>query len=296
MMLPVPRAWLGAVVVAAAVGPARLVAQEPEARARLDSLVAAFANIPDSTTLLSMEAARIAYAREHRDDPMVHLELGLLAFRIGEVTVGSKHYDDAAGEFEWASDLRPDWPTPWYWLGRAELAIGESRVIPLENIRQALGIDPLSKGARAFARAAQADPSYSQALVDLANTALQQRIAPRLDLAQRALRLAAPTTAGAQPAVLLARGRVERELDARDSALAAFGAYVAAGGDSAVGYLEQARTLALLERTDSAVLAYGAATRARLSDGARHQFRRDVVHHGESVADDYIRSFPDCVW
>lgn len=277
MMLPVPRVWLGAVVVAAAVGPARLVAQEPEARARLDSLVAAFAKIPDSTTLLSLETARIAYAKEHRDDPMVHLELGLLAYHIGEVTVGAKHYDDAAGEFEWASDLRPDWPTPWYWLGRAELAIGETRVIPLENIRQALGIDALSKGARAFARAAQADPSYSQALVDLANTALQQRIAPRLDLAQRALRLAAPTAAGGRPAVLLARGRVERELNARDSALAAFRAYVAAGGDSALGYVEEARTLALLDRPDSAVLAYFAAGRAQLTDDARRQFRRDLA-------------------
>lgn len=277
MMVVLPRAWLGAVLVTAAVLPARLAAQEPEARARLDSLVAAFATIPDSTTLLSMETERIAYAKEHRDDPMVHLELGLLAFRLGEVTVGAKHYDDAAGEFEWATELRPSWPAPWYWLGRAELAIGETRAIPLENIRQVLGIDALSKGARAFARAAQADPSYSQALVDLANTALQQRIAPRLDLAQQALRLAAPTAAGGQPAVLLARGRVERELNARDSALAAFRAYLAAGGDSALGYVEEARTLALLDRPDSAVLAYFAAGRATLTAEARRQLRRDLA-------------------
>jgi GWxTD domain-containing protein len=277
MMLAVPRAWLGVVLATAAVVPARLAAQEPEARARLDSLAAAFAQVPDSTTLLAMEATRIAYAKEHRDDPMAHLELGLLAFRLGEVTVGSKHFDDAAGEFEWASDLRPDWPSPWYWLGRAELAIGETRVMPLENIRQALGLDALSKGARAFARAAQADPSYGRALVDLANTALQQRIAPRLDLAQRALRLAAATAAGRQPAVLLARGRVERELDDRDSALAAFRAYLAAGGDSGVGRIEEARTLALLDRPDSAVVAYFAAARAPASDDARRQFRRDLA-------------------
>ncbi len=273
---PAPRWLLVAAVLAAIAGPSRLVAQEPADRARLDSLASAFAPISDSTRLLAMETARVAVAKEHRDDPMIHLELGILAFRIGEVTTGSKHFDDAAGEFEWATELRPDWPAPWYWLGRAELAIGETRVIAVENIREVLGVDALSKAARAFARAATVDPSYSRALVDLANTALRQRIAPRLDVAQRALRLAAGTAAGREPEVLLARGRVELELDARDSALAAFRAYVAAGGDSGVGGLDIARTLALLEQPDSAVAAYFAAVRGTPSPAARALARRDL--------------------
>jgi len=277
VMSPAPRRLLCAAVLAAAAGPSRLVAQEPADRARLDSLVTSFAPIPDSATLLAVEAARIAVAKEHRDDPMIHLELGVLAYRIGEVTRSSKHYDDAAGEFEWASDLRPDWPTPWYWLGRAELAIGESRIIVLENVREVLGVDALSKAARAFARAAAVDPSYSRALVDLATTALRQRIAPRLDVAQRALRLAATTAAGREPEVLLARGRVELELDARDSALVAFRAYVAAGGDSGIGGLEVARTLALLRLPDSAVAEYFTALRAPASPGARALFRKDIA-------------------
>ena len=264
-------------MLAAAAGPSRLAAQDPAGRARLDSLAASFATVTDSVTLLAMEAARIQVAKENRADPMIHLELGILAYRIGEVTVGTKHYDDAAGEFEWASDLQPDWPTPWYWLGRAELAIGESRFILLENVREVLGLDALSKAARAFARAAAVDPSYSRALVDLATTALRQRIAPRLDVAQRALRLAAATPAGREPDVLLARGRVELELDARDSALAAFRAYVAAGGDSGVGGLEIARTLGLEERRDSAVAAYFGALAGSLSPAARALCRVDLA-------------------
>jgi len=271
-----PRLLLCAACLAAA-GPPRLDAQEPADRARLDSLAAAFAPVADSTALLALETARIAVAKERRDDPMIHLELGILAYRLGEVTVGSKHYDDAAGEFEWATDLRPEWPTPWYWLGRAELAIGEARAIAVENIREVLGVDALSKAARAFARAAAADPAYSRALVDLATIALRQRIAPRLDVAQRALRLAAATPAGREPAVLLARGRVELELDARDSALVAFRAYVAAGGDSAIGGFEIARTLALLARQDSAVAQYSAALHSALSPGARALFRQDIA-------------------
>ncbi len=274
---PAPRWLLCAAVLAAAAGPSRLAAQEPGDRARLDSLVAFFAPVSDSTALLAMEAARIEVAKQNRDDPMIHLELGILAYRIGEVTPGTKHYDDAAGEFEWASDLRPEWPTPWYWLGRAELAIGESRVIPLENIREVLGVDALSKAARAFARAATVDPTFSRALVDLATTALRQRIAPRLDVAQHALRLAAATAAGREPEVLLARGRVELELDARDSALVAFRGYVVAGGDSGIGGFEVARSLALLGLTDSAVAEYFAAVRGPLSPAARALFRTNVA-------------------
>ena len=278
-----PRSVLVAAIVAAAAAlPPRLVAQGPQERARLDSLAAAFARLSDTTALLALEATRIAWARDHRDDPMVHLELGILAYRIGELAHAApggstKHYDDAAGEFEWATDLSPGWPTPWYWLGRAELAIGESRFVPLENIREVLGVDALSKAARAFARAAAVDPSYSRALVDLATTALRQRIAPRLDVAQRALQLAAGTAAGREPAVLLARGRVELELDQVDSALVAFQAYLAAGGDSGIGGLQAARAWGLLGERDSAVDAYFAAAHRTLSPDARAEFRADLV-------------------
>jgi tetratricopeptide (TPR) repeat protein len=271
----------GRVLVAAALGAvisaARAAAQSPAERAGLDSLRSSIESLGDSTALLAREQARIAVARQTRDDPFIHLELGFLAYRLGEVTGQHKHYDDAAGEFEWASELRPDWPYPWYWLGQAELALGESRIIPLENLRQILGADELSKAARAFARAAQADPSFSRALVDIGTTALRQRIAPRLTVAQRALRLAAGTAASEQPAVLLVRGRVERELDANDSALAAFRAYVSLGGDPALGGLEIARSYFAVGQPDSAIGSYHAAAAHRpVSDSAKAEFRREV--------------------
>ena len=103
---------------------------------------------------------------------MIHLRLGFIAYRLGEMSKTKSHYDDAAGEFEWAAELRPEWPYPWYGLGLAELAIGENASIAIENIRQMLGKDYLSKAARAFARATEVDPSFSSAVVDLANTAL----------------------------------------------------------------------------------------------------------------------------
>ena len=186
------RVLLAAALLAASLT-VRARAQSPVERAGLDSLRRALGEVADSTVLLAREQARIAVARQNRDDPFLHLELGLIAYRLGEITGADKHYDDAAGEFEWASELRPDWPYPWYWMGQAELALGEASFIPLENLRQVLGTDALSKAARAFARAVQADPSFTSALVDLGTVALRQRISPRLTVAQHALRLAAGT-------------------------------------------------------------------------------------------------------
>jgi len=268
------RLLVGALLTACAALPAP--AQTPQERAAFDSLRAAFAQLADSTVLLASERGRIEHARQHRGDPLVHMELGFLAFRLGEVTGARKHYDDAASEFEWAAELRADWPYAWYWLGVSELAIGEHPGIVIENIRQWLGLDALSKGVRAFARALEADPSFSSALVDLATTALRQRIAPRLAVAQRALRLAAETPGGRVPAVLLVRGRVERQLEENDSALAAFRAFVGAGGDRGVGLAEVARTLALMGRPDSAAGAYRGALAAAGTDAARAELRRDV--------------------
>jgi len=266
---------LGLVLVPLAV-PRPVRAQSPAERAQIDSLRTVLTAEADSSALLAREQRRIAVARQNREDPMIHLELGCIAYRLGEITGADKHYDDAAGEFEWAAELRPDWPYPWYWLGQAELALGEASFIPLENLRQVLGTDALSKAARAFARAVQADPSFTSALVDLGTTALRQRIAPRLTVAQHALRLAAGTEAANAPPVLLIRGRIERELSEHDSALAAFRAYLVRGGDSVLGQLEVARCLFAVGQPDSAVRRYFAAAQWPAGDSARVEFRREV--------------------
>jgi GWxTD domain-containing protein len=252
-------------------------AQAPADRARLDSLRAMLAGIADSTVLLAREQAGIARAKQDRDNALIHLELGYLAYRIGEVTANRKHFDDAAGEFEWAGELQPNWPHAWYGLGLAELAIGEQGGVVIENLKAALGMDALSKAARAFARAAAADPAFAVAVVELAETARRQRIHQRLAVVQNALRAAVATEAGTLPAVQLARGRVERDLGEGDSALVAFRAYVAVGGDSALGLLEQARTLFFLRRIAAGSAAYFAGT-ARVRDSiARAEYRDDLA-------------------
>src|SRR5262245_55452215 len=156
-----------------------LAAQSPAERAGLELLRDSLAAVRDSSKLKQLEATTIELAKKNRDDPIIHLRLGFIAYRLGELG-GKSHYDDAAGEFEWCAELRPTWPYPWYGAGLAELAQGEHHVIGIENLRQMLRKDYLSKAARAFAKAAEADPTFADATVDLARTAMAQRIGPRL--------------------------------------------------------------------------------------------------------------------
>ena len=252
------------------------LAQSPADRASLEVLRDSLAVVTDSLALHQLEASTIPVARQHRDDPMIHLRLGFIAYRLGEITNTKSHYDDAAGEFEWAAELRPEWPYPWYGLGLAELAIGENASIAIENIRQMLGKDFLSKAARAFARATEVDPSFSSAVVDLANTALTQRIRPRLEVALTAVRLAAAGPAGRHAEVQLVRGRVEREAGEADSALAAFTTYLRIGGDSGIGLLELARTAYFAGRRAQGWSSYFAGAHAATSAQALTMYRLDL--------------------
>ncbi len=253
-----------------------LPAQSIEERAALEGLRDSLSGLTDSLSLKRLETAGIAVAKQRRDDPLIHLRLGFIAYRLGELTRSTTHYDDAAGEFEWAGELNPGWPYAWYGLGLAELARGERAAIAIENIRAILGKDYLSKAARAFARATEADPSFAEAAIDVASTALAQRIQPRLQVALEAVRLAAASAAGRQPGVQLARGRVERAVGEGDSALAAFQTYLAVGGDSGLGQIEVARTFYYLKRPAEGWRAYFAGAGVARSAEALALYRNDL--------------------
>lgn len=222
-----------------------LAAQAPDQRAALERLRDSLSSATDTVSLRRLERGMIEAAKANRDSAMLHLRLGFVALRLGELSPGS-HFDDAASEFQWSIDLQPDWPYPWYGMGLAEYGIGDSRVSFIAGLQEAFGKDALSRSAAAFARSAAVDPSFAKGLVELANTALHQRVNIKLNVALDALRRAAGTSAKLHPDVLLARGRVEREVGDADSALAAFRQYAAFGPDRALGLLEVARTRLML--------------------------------------------------
>lgn len=234
------------------------VAQDPIQRASLEAFRDSITGTVDSMGLEGLEAQFIAAAKADRNDAMRHLRLGFLALRLGDLG-GSSHYDDAASEFQWAIDLEPNWPYAWYGMGLAEYGIGDSRVVVVSGLKSMFGKDALARSAAAFARTVEVDPTFVRGLVDLANTALKQRVNIKLDVALEALRTSAGTSAGTNPQVLLAHGRVEREVGSPDSAVAAFTRYTQGNGPRAIGELELSRTQLWLGDRAAAAGYYTAA-------------------------------------
>jgi GWxTD domain-containing protein len=224
-------------------------AQSAPQRADLERFRDSLATTRDSAALLALEKRLIDSAKADRNNALLHLKLGFLSLRLGDLG-GHSHYDDAASEFQWAIDLQPSWPYAWYGMGLAEYGVGDSQVSFVTGLKTMLGKDALTRSAVAFAKSAEVDPGFVHALVDLANTALRQRVNIKLGVALEALRRSANTPTGADAVVLLARGRVEREVGDVDSALAAFNGYLERGSNRGLALLEIARTRFLLGRFD----------------------------------------------
>jgi GWxTD domain-containing protein len=235
-------------------------AQSPDQRLALEHFRDSLAATSDSNGLLVLEKHLIDSAKADRNNTYLHLKLGFVSLKLGEMG-GHSHYDDAASEFQWAIDLQPTWPYSWYGMGLAEYGVGDSQVSFVTGLKTMLGKDALTRSAVAFAKSAEVDPGFVRGLVDLANTALRQRVNIKLGVALEALRRAGKTAAGNDPEVLLARGRVEREVGDADSALAAFKTYLDKGPNHSLGLLEVARTQFLLGSFDGVAPYYeGAAS------------------------------------
>jgi GWxTD domain-containing protein len=298
---PGPRlASFAVALLLAAVLPARLHAQAPSDRADLERFRDSLAATSDSTGLLGLERRMIEVAKADRNNALVHLRLGFLSLRLGDLG-GQSHFDDAASEFQWAIDLQPGWPYPWYGMGFAEFGVGDSQISFVTGLKTMLGKDALTRSAMAFARSAEVDASFVRGLVELANTALRQRVNIKLGVALDALRRSAATPAGHDPQVLLARGRVEREVGDGDSALVAFRGYLERGSSRSLGQLEIARTLFLLGRFDGVQPYYeGAASddpatvagyRADLAPIASDSVLREFDRQAGPQRAEYLRRF-----
>jgi GWxTD domain-containing protein len=238
--------------------PLSIHAQSPSDRVGLERFRDSLASTSDSIGLLALEKRMIDSAKVERGNSLLHLKLGFLSLRLGDLG-GPSHYDDAASEFQWAIDLQPMWPYSWYGMGLAEYGVGYSRVSFVTGLREMLGKDALTRSAAAFAKSAEVDPGFIRGLADFANAGLRQRVNIKLGVALEALRRAGHAAAGGDPQVLLARGRVEREVGDGDSALAAFNGYLQYGPNRGLALLEVSRTLFLLGRDGRTSYFEGAA-------------------------------------
>ncbi|MEO8295380.1 MAG: GWxTD domain-containing protein [Gemmatimonadota bacterium] len=218
-----------------------LQAQEPAERDAIEIFRDSLEAITDTSRLIAMERRMVEEVKADRNNALRHIRIGFVNLRLGDIGIQDR-YEDAASEFNWATELQPRWPYGWYGMGFAEIGVGEPQIALIAGLQNMFGKDHMTKGALAFARAAEVDPTFVRGLAELANTALNQKINIKLDLAREALRLASATSAGDNPELLLWRGRVEREVGDADTAVSAFKGYLASPGiNRSLGLIELAR-------------------------------------------------------
>jgi GWxTD domain-containing protein len=210
-------------------------AQAPPDRIALAQFRDSLAAIPD-TVLLRLRQRALSGAL----GPLARLRLALVGLRLAELGTGP-NARAAIDPARRVTRERPEWPWGWYLLGLAETARAAAQQANTLNLGSRVGVGGLERAIGWHRRALGADPRFTPAALELARLTLDLRDTALYRPAQDDLRLASSRTADA-PALLLARGRLERAADAGDSAEAVFERYVWAGGDRALGLLELART------------------------------------------------------
>ena len=227
----------------------RLTAQTPDQRLELERFRDSVGGTVDLVGLLALERHMIKKTKADRNNALSHLELGFLSLRLGELG-GGAHYEDAASEFQWAIDLKPDWPYSWYGMGLAEYGVGDSQVSFVTGIKTMLGKDALTRSAVAFAKSAEVDPAFDRGLVELANTALRQRVNIKLNVALDALRRLGHNSSGPAHPGAARPGAGRARSGRRGLGPGGVPGLPAGGRDQGLGQLEVARTLFLLGRFD----------------------------------------------
>lgn len=239
-----------------------VAAQSPEDRERLLHLRDSLGTLHDTSAIGSLENGLIERAKVDRDNPLLHLQLGLIAFRLGELGDSPTHYDEAASEFEWAAELSPEWPFPWYGIGLVEFALRDHQLTPtvtLDRLRKLLDIDEISKSASAYRRSLAADPYFVPALAAMVVTAITDANPSQLSFALTAARQAAEGPASSDQEYWFARGSIERHSGTLDSARLAFERSRETGGDVSFSLMELARTSFVTGQVEAGARLYYAA-------------------------------------
>jgi hypothetical protein len=237
------------ILISVLIGVAPLGAQSAPERTALQLFRDTLAITTDTLTLHHIEARNIDAAKAHRDDPIPHIRLGFIALRINELGGSLVRVDNAASEFEWAAELKPNWPYPWFGLGLAEARAPNRAQNFGGGLWTMLGIDRDTRAGTAFAHAIKADPGFVDGLIAFAEVARNQRINAPLHAALDALRLAQASSLAWDPTLLLERGRLERLAGSPDSARVAFRRALLLDIHPAMASLELARTIPLTADT-----------------------------------------------
>ena len=262
-----PLRWMCIVAVPLLFAAPSAYAQSPAARAALSRYLAA-----DSTTEPS-----VALAGNTRDKAMQSLRFGVEQLRLARTDDGREHLDAAQAAFDEAIYRAPeDWPWPWYGLALTDIALHDAGAVVKPSMHQPAGMFYRDAAIHALGESLMADSSFAPAAALLA-----ERLAPADDPTltgevRRAIRLSVAGGEAAGPTPWLAYGRMHRSFGQQDSALAAFQTYLKAGGDAAIAFLEQARSLRALADSATAPGVYLQGAAKAATPAGRRMYRSDI--------------------
>lgn len=252
-----------------------LQAQAPAARLQLAALRDSMVQIASAEEATAAASAERAGVQRDKSDALRLTQAGLAQLRVGQLSADRSPLDQAQTLFDEAIYRAPDnWPWPWYGLAIADLALDSTDAVVKPSMHSGAGVYYHDAALHALGKALAADSSFIPAAALLGDILLPFGERSLNNELKRAVRRAAATNSVALP--WLALGRVYRNLHQADSAVWAIDQYVALGGDSALGLLEQSRSLYDLGRITDATAAY--LHGAEIADSlARANYRRDVA-------------------
>jgi hypothetical protein len=246
-----------------------LSAQSPADRAALTALRDTLATLtnPDAAS-----AVTIAWT-PGRGKPMATLRSAFIRLRIARFTGRHTDFQVAQLQFAAVAGDEPSWPYPWFGRALVELALAATNLPPKGGAGQQPGESNYAAFTRDAATTLNRDPAFPP-LIALLVTILP----PQGDREQPAAFVMALERAsalpGAAPATHLVIGRAYRTAGDDAKAITHFAAYLATGGDSSVGLLEQARAQAGVGLPDARHSYLEGA--AHLSGEGRQLYRDDL--------------------
>ncbi len=248
-------------------------AQEPAIVASLERFRDSLDRVEDGRSLRRL-AERLHREASRTDDPLLACREGLAWIRVAEKTSG-RRYDEADRAFRRAADRAPRWAYPWLGRGLAKAGKGAWHAATPANLGNRVGVGAIQDAVGFLQQALERDRGLAPALVALADLWPSLLDTAALGPTLEALRRAEGTAADRDPAVWLARSRLEWLAGDPWAALRAAETHLALGGPRGVGLhaLALARMRAHHPDAESAYFAGAALDEA----GGVAAYRDDLV-------------------
>lgn len=252
-------------------GPRVLPAQDASYRPILDQLRGA---LDSAQTVADVEGVAATWdASPHK--PVGRLGDAYIDLRRGALTNDRGALISAWDAFDQVVRIHPDWPYARLGLAVAALEIYSRRYPLPASYDDVAGGTHYDGYSIQMNRTLRAEPTFEPAINWLASTMTAEGDREQPGAILEALQFIADSTKSADPRIQLILARAERLQGGAAQSMPRIDAYMREGGDSGVGNLELARSLAWMGALEQAAIKYRAGAYAQ-TDEARVIFRLDL--------------------